>query len=95
MKKTNKVGQKEVTFRALQDKVYKKMTSGALLGSVIDRVDGLLDRARINADDTVYLEKACPAEEWERIAMGTLQDILSYSEDGQAKYWFKRQGVSF
>lgn len=57
------------------------------------RVDEVLDSARVNADDTVYLEKEADASEWDSIAVGTLSSILADSKDKAVIRWFERQGV--
>lgn len=73
-----------------------------LLGLVGD----ILDRARINADDTVYVEKSAEPDQWDQIAMGTLEMILTYSDADllngyenvsadEARDWFASRGVKF
>ena len=55
-----------------------------------DRVDHILDSARINADDTVYLEKS--AYDWNGIAVSTIECLLS-DQDQVTVSWFARRGV--
>ena len=89
-----------VTFAGLRDAV-DRMDHGTVEQNVFattlaTRLDDVLDRARINADDTVYVEKAAVAAEWDRIALDTVSDILSQSgTDGDIVEWFLAQGVRF
>ena len=58
---------------------------------VYDGVDHVLDSARINADDTVYLEKNyC---DWNEMAINSVESILSYHNDKAVIAWFVRRGV--
>ncbi len=57
------------------------------------RVDALVDSARANADDTIYVEKARPVEDYDAIGLASLQDLLSCSDDAEAAAWFVAQGV--
>ena len=59
------------------------------------RVDAILDSARVNADATIYVEKAQPEAAWNSIAVGSIRDILSYSSDARAQRWFLGIGVDF
>ena len=62
-------------------------------GSVEDRVDDLFDKARINADDTVFVEKARPIAEWDAVAMASVVDLLSFSTDAAVNRWFAERGI--
>jgi hypothetical protein len=69
---------------------------GVVHGELSDRLDDILDRARINADDTCYLEKTRSVEDYDRVALDTISDILSQSEtDADVCRWFIAQGVEF
>ena len=57
------------------------------------RVDDALDSARVNADDTCYVEKEADPSRYDEIALGTLSSILAYSNDKAMIRWFERQGV--
>ena len=81
-----------VTFEEIRKKAGKLEVRGDNLGG---RIDHLLDSARINADDTVHIEKAEPAAEWERIALDSLGSLLSHSQDAKAQAWFRRAGFSW
>lgn len=65
------------------------------LHGIGSRVDNILDQARINADDTVYAEKARPSSEYDRIAADTVAELLSYSSDAEAQAWFRGVGFSW
>jgi hypothetical protein len=59
--------------------------------ALFHRIDNVLDQARINADDTVYLEKNhC---DWNEMAVNTIEGILSYHNDKAVIAWFVRRGV--
>jgi hypothetical protein len=76
-------------FSKLQTKVEKLIMNGGLpYRGVISRVDCMLDQARINADDT-------PNEDWETVAMATLEMLLSYSDDNEVAEWFRANGVKW
>lgn len=64
-------------------------------GNLADRINDVLDRARINADDTCYKEKAQPESEYDRIAVDTIREILSYSNDIEVQGWFKSVGIDY
>lgn len=81
-----------MTFASIQSTAAKLGTRRATLGA---RIDDILDNARINADDTVYVEKAAPVADWDRIALASLQSLLSYCGDSKAVAWFRRNGVEF
>jgi hypothetical protein len=64
-------------------------------GSLGDRIDEMVDSARVNADDTVYLEKAAAESDYDMVAISTLELILSDSNDEEAKTWFKSIGFNW
>lgn len=64
---------------------------GTMRGTLGDAVDDILDKARINADDTVFVEKS--SEDWDAMAMASLEGILSVSTDPAACDWFRNAGV--
>jgi hypothetical protein len=68
---------------------------GPLLhGSLADRVDDVLDRARINADDTCYVEKSVPEGEYDSIALASVECVLSERDtDADVIAWFASHGV--
>lgn len=80
------------TFAALQNTVAKMEIER---GNLADRLDDVLDRARGNADDTVYLEKTVPVTEYDAIGLATVGEILSYSTDQEVCAWFAAQGVTW
>lgn len=61
-----------------------------------DRVSAVLDSARVNADDTVYLEKAAPEADYNVIAIESIRSLLSdreYSNDKRLVTWFAQRGI--
>jgi hypothetical protein len=81
-----------VTFAKLRDEIsYMDI----IKGNLEDRVDDVLDKARVNADDTVYVDKSAPASEWDSIALGSISDVLAYHKDPEVIKWFSDRGVTF
>lgn len=59
-------------------------------------VSDALDSARVNANDTIYIEKAQPETEWESLFTGSLVSSLSFSTPSPAAVeWFAKHGVTF
>jgi hypothetical protein len=53
-----------------------------------------IDAARVNADDTVYLEKAAPESDWDGIFEGSLMGLLSDRDvNPDTLRWFAAQGI--
>lgn len=83
------------TFDSLRTAV-DQMEIGCGSGSLGDRLDDVLDRARVNADDTCYVEKSAPVEEYGRIALDSIACILSERDtDRDVIAWFAAQGVRY
>lgn len=83
-----------ITFRSLEVLVSKMdLTVGRL--SLADRLDDILDRARVNADDTCYTEKTVPVTQYDRAALDTVASILSYTNDPEVCAWFAAQGMEW
>ena len=80
-----------ITFEQLQEKAAMMIKHGKLA----DRVDNVLDLARINADDTIYVENVRPVIEYDQTALNTLAMILSHSRDEQVQGWFRLVGFSW
>lgn len=85
-------------LRAAADKMAR--------GDMFQAVDDILDRARINADDTVFAEKSVPEDQYDAIALASVEGILcgrdsdlvtSYSKSRPAavRKWFERRGVRY
>lgn len=59
-------------------------------------ISDIIESGRVNADDTVHVERAAPVSEWESIFIGTVQGALSYSgNSARCIAWFKSHGVTF
>lgn len=86
----SKAGERSmITFQQIQDKVGHNFVKG----SVLDLVDDVLDRARINANDTIYVEMADTEENFDKIAIASIIDILSYETNQKVINWFKEIGI--
>lgn len=63
---------------------------------IADQIDEVLDSARINANDTIYIEKAAPESEWNLIFKGTIESILAFGDySAEVKAWFAAQGIRY
>jgi len=56
------------------------------------RVGYLIDSARINADDTIYTDKAAPEAQHGKIAVSSLEMLLCSCTDEEVCAWFRKQG---
>ena len=57
-----------------------------------NRVGYLVDAARVNADDTVYLEKTVDEDQFDKIAVASLEGLLCSCTDEEVCAWFRKQG---
>lgn len=78
-----------MTHRELETEMMAQMDPN---NAVWRGVSAILDSARVNADDTVYVERVAGAD-WETIAMATISDVLSYCSDAAVCDWFASRGV--
>ena len=74
-----------------------QMEIGRGRGSLGDRLDDVLDRARINTEHSVaFALQAVPAEEYGRIALDSIACILSERDtDRDVIAWFTSRGVRY
>jgi hypothetical protein len=64
-------------------------------GNLAARLDYILESARIDADDTRYVEKVAPVEDYDRIVLASVAEILRHSDDAEARQWFAAHGVKW
>jgi hypothetical protein len=74
-------------------KAAAALGSPLVAGSPAEEVDALIDSARVNADDTVYVEHAAPESAWDAIFAGSLASLLAYGTSAAAKDFFRANGV--
>jgi hypothetical protein len=55
----------------------------------------VIESGRVNADCTIYIEKAAPVSDWDRLALASLCDALSCCANPRAVAWFTKLGVKF
>ena len=55
----------------------------------------LMMGAEDNANETIHVEKAAPAEEFADLCFGSLEGLLADCNDAAAHAFFKAQGVRF
>lgn len=87
---------KPLRFEDLQKIAFHQFTGKMTPEGLGDRVDQVLDCARINADDTCCVEKSLPMAEYDAVALETVCGILSSRDaDDEVRGWFKAQGVQW
>lgn len=60
-----------------------------------DRVKYMIDCAELNAHETIHLDKAATEDQFDTLALGTLESNLCYSEDHDVCAWFAKNDVAF
>jgi len=60
-----------------------------------DRVKMMIDNAELNANDTIFVDKAATETEFDAIALATLESNLCYCGDYAVCEWFANNDVSF
>ena len=61
-----------------------------------DEIDGAIWGAYVNANDTVYTDKAIPENEWASCFKSSLEGVLACGElSAEAKQWFASKGVTW
>jgi hypothetical protein len=61
-----------------------------------DTVENLLDSGRVNADDTVYAEKAVPESEWFDMVKGSVTGLMACDEPTpEVVAWFAAHGITY
>jgi hypothetical protein len=60
-----------------------------------DRVKLMIDNAELNANDTIYVDKAAPEQQFDTIALATLESNLCYCGDFDVCEWFAQNDVRF
>lgn len=66
-------------------------------GPLAREIDYMVDAARVNADDTCCVEKTRPMEDYDAVAIESLEQACCYAEAHQveAVAWFVAQGLRF
>lgn len=95
-----------VSFEVIKGKAAQLVDGKGRLTDLGHGVDNVLDRARINAEQTVYVEKSAPESDFGQIAMSTIELCLACDEEelrgeywnaspDEIRAWFKAQGVRY
>lgn len=59
-----------------------------------DTAENLIESGRVNADETVHVEKAATEEQWDTIFEGSIGSLLSTGEYGRpALNWFNKRSI--
>lgn len=80
------------TFRTL-NAAAAALGSPLVVGSLAEEVIDLIDGARVNADDTIYVDKAAPKSKWNAIFAGSLSSLLCERISPAAADFFRANGV--
>jgi len=80
------------TFHALRHEVDQMEI---LESNLVARLDYILETARIDADETCHIEKGAPVENYDRVALDSVAEILRHSDDAEAREWFAAHGVKW
>jgi hypothetical protein len=66
-------------------------------GPLAREVDYMIDASRVNADDTCCVEKSRPMEDYDAVALESLEQACCYAEPHQmdAVAWFVAHGLKF
>lgn len=81
------------TFKQIDD-LARSLPFGRL-GDLADRIRCVLDFARTNADETIYLEKAASEADFDAIALASLESNLCFCEEFDVCEWFAANDVSW
>jgi hypothetical protein len=60
-----------------------------------DRIKCMVDNARLNAHETINLDKAATEDQFDALALGTLESNLCYCEDMLVCKWFAENDVAW
>lgn len=64
-------------------------------GALNDRIVQMIDFAELNAHETIHLDKAATAEQFDALALATLESNLCYCEDHDVCRWFAENDVAY
>ena len=81
------------TFKKIYDLSLEMTGYGA--DSIKSRVSAILASADLNAHDTIYVEKAATEDQFDAIALATLEGILCFCEDFEVCQWFAENDVKW
>jgi hypothetical protein len=72
-----------------------EQASGIRADATRRQVLEILGNAFDNAYDTIRVEKAAPASDWDALFVGTLQSQLSQGVNRHIKAWFASRGITY
>lgn len=65
------------------------------IGGLNNRIQQMVDFAELNAHETIHLDKAATADQFDALALATLESDLCYCEDHDVCAWFAKNDVAF
>jgi hypothetical protein len=81
------------TFKHILDLSLELRDHG--IDGVNQRISAILASAELNAHDTIYVEKAATEDQFDAIALATLEGILCFCEDFEVCQWFAENDVKW
>jgi hypothetical protein len=81
------------TFKQIYDLSLELRGHG--IDSLNHRISAILASAELNAHDTIYVEKAAAEDQFDAIALASLESNLCFCEDHDVCAWFTNNGVAF
>ena len=64
-------------------------------GDLNDRIKCMVDFADLNARETIHVDKAVTEDQFDAIALASLESNLCYCEDHDVCAWFAKNDVAF
>lgn len=64
-------------------------------GDLNDRIKCMVDFADLNARETIHVDKAATEDQFDALALGTLESNLCYCEDMLVCKWFAENDVAW
>jgi hypothetical protein len=65
------------------------------IGDLNDHIKWMVDFADLNARETIHVDKAATEDQFDAIALASLESNLCYCEDHDVCAWFVKNGVAF
>jgi hypothetical protein len=81
------------TFKKIND-LSLEMTGYGIDG-INHRISAILASAELNAHDTIYVEKAATEDQFDAIALASLESNLCFCEDFEVCQWFAENDVKW
>jgi hypothetical protein len=81
------------TFKQIYNTALELRHDG--IDGIKERISQILDSAYQNAHDTIYVEKAAAKDQFDAIALASLESNLCFCEDFEVCQWFAQNDVKW